>query len=96
MVVLKRLSDALRDGNRPLAVIRGSAVNQDGRSNGLLAPNPAAQMAVLRSAYANAGVHRRKSTTSKRGAPAPCSATRSRHVRSVPSWAAAGPRTHPC
>ncbi len=34
----------------------GSAVNQDGRSNGLLAPNPAAQMAVLRSAYANAGV----------------------------------------
>ena len=56
VVVLKRLSDALRDGNRPLAVIRGSAVNQDGRSNGLLAPNPAAQMAVLRSAYAHAGV----------------------------------------
>jgi len=56
VVVLKRLSDALRDGNRPLAVIRGSAVNQDGRSNGLLAPNPAAQMALLRSAYANAGV----------------------------------------
>ena len=56
MVVLKRLSDALRDGNRLLAVVRGSAVNQDGRSNGLLAPNPAAQMAVLRSAYANAGV----------------------------------------
>ena len=56
VVVLKRLSDALRDGNRLLAVVRGSAVNQDGRSNGLLAPNPAAQMAVLRSAYANAGV----------------------------------------
>jgi phthiocerol/phenolphthiocerol synthesis type-I polyketide synthase B len=56
VVVLKRLSDALRDGNRPLAVIRGSAVNQDGRSNGMLAPNPAAQMAVLRTAYANAGV----------------------------------------
>jgi phthiocerol/phenolphthiocerol synthesis type-I polyketide synthase B len=56
VVVLKRLSDALRDGNRPLAVIRGSAVNQDGRSNGMLAPNPAAQMAVLRSAYAQAGV----------------------------------------
>ena len=36
--------------------MRGSAVNQDGRSNGLLAPNPAAQMAVLRSAYANAGM----------------------------------------
>ena len=56
VVVLKRLSDAMRDGDRLLAVVRGSAVNQDGRSNGLLAPNPAAQMAVLRSAYANAGV----------------------------------------
>jgi phthiocerol/phenolphthiocerol synthesis type-I polyketide synthase B len=56
IVVLKRLSDAVRDGDRLLAVVRGSAVNQDGRSNGLLAPNPAAQMAVLRSAYANAGV----------------------------------------
>jgi phthiocerol/phenolphthiocerol synthesis type-I polyketide synthase B len=56
VVVLKRLSDALHDGDRVLAVVRGSAVNQDGRSNGLLAPNPAAQMAVLRAAYANAGV----------------------------------------
>ena len=49
-------SDALRDGNRVLAVVRGSALNQDGRSNGLMAPNPAAQTAVLRAAYANAGV----------------------------------------
>src|ERR1700757_4033497 len=56
VVVLKRLSDALHDGDRVLAVVRGTAVNQDGRSNGLLAPNPAAQMAVLRAAYANAGV----------------------------------------
>lgn len=56
VVVLKRLSDAMRDGDRLLAVVRGSAVNQDGRSNGMLAPNPAAQMAVLRAAYANAGV----------------------------------------
>ncbi|MFZ3344137.1 MAG: beta-ketoacyl synthase N-terminal-like domain-containing protein [Mycobacterium sp.] len=59
VVVLKRLSDALRDGDRVLAVVRGSAVNQDGRSNGLMAPNPAAQMAVLRAAYANAGVEPR-------------------------------------
>jgi phthiocerol/phenolphthiocerol synthesis type-I polyketide synthase B len=56
VAVLKRLSDALHDGDRILAVVRGSAVNQDGRSNGLFAPNPAAQMAMLRSAYANAGV----------------------------------------
>lgn len=56
VLVLKRLSEAQRDGDRVLAVIRGSAVSQDGRSNGLMAPNPAAQMAVLRSAYANSGV----------------------------------------
>src|SRR5271166_6629698 len=55
-VVLKRLGDALRDGDPVLAVVRGSAVNQDGRSNGLMAPNPAAQIAVLRAAYANASV----------------------------------------
>jgi phthiocerol/phenolphthiocerol synthesis type-I polyketide synthase A len=60
VVVLKRLSDAVRDGDRVLAVIRGSAVNQDGRSNGLMAPNPAAQMAVLRAAYANAGIDGRE------------------------------------
>ncbi|AKN15834.1 polyketide synthase [Mycobacterium haemophilum DSM 44634] len=56
VVVLKRLTDAQRDGDRVLAIICGSAVNQDGRSNGLMAPNPAAQMAVLRAAYANAGM----------------------------------------
>ena len=56
VAVLKRLSDAIRDGDPVLAVVRGSAVNQDGRSNGLMAPNPAAQMAVLRAAYASAGI----------------------------------------
>ena len=56
-VVLKRLSDAVRDGDRVLAVVKGSAINQDGRSNGLMAPNPAAQTAVLRAAYSQAGVH---------------------------------------
>ncbi|MBK3639069.1 type I polyketide synthase [Streptomyces sp. MBT33] len=54
-VLLKRLSDAERDGDRVLAVIRATAVNSDGRSNGLLAPNPAAQRALLSTAYARAG-----------------------------------------
>ncbi|KAA0918102.1 polyketide synthase Pks13 [Dietzia sp. ANT_WB102] len=54
--ILKRLSEAERDGNDILAVIKGSAVNSDGRSNGLTAPNPDAQVAVLRQAYADAGV----------------------------------------
>ena len=54
-VLLKRLSDAERDGDRVLAVIRSTAVNSDGRSNGLLAPNPAAQQALLTTAYARAG-----------------------------------------
>jgi myxalamid-type polyketide synthase MxaE and MxaD len=56
IVVLKPLSKALADGDPIYAVIRGSAVNQDGRSNGLMAPNPLAQEAVLREAYRQAAV----------------------------------------
>jgi len=56
LVVLKRLSDALRDGDRVLALLRGSAINQDGRSNGLTAPNGLSQQAVIRQALENAGV----------------------------------------
>ena len=56
LVVLKRLSDALADGDDVLAVVRGSAVNQDGRSSGLTVPNGVAQESLMRDALAQAGV----------------------------------------
>ncbi|AVQ71833.1 MULTISPECIES: type I polyketide synthase [Microcystis] len=56
IVVLKRFSDAISDGDNILGVIRGSAVNQDGPSSGLTVPNGAAQMAVIRQALENAKV----------------------------------------
>nr|WP_269455615.1 type I polyketide synthase [Micromonospora narathiwatensis] len=56
VVVLKPLSRAVSDHDPIYGVILGGAVNQDGRTNGLMAPNPHAQEAVLRSAYERAGV----------------------------------------
>src|SRR3954471_5738470 len=52
VVVLKRLGDALRDGDPVFAVVRGSAVNQDGPSSGQTVPNGPAQQALLRQALA--------------------------------------------
>ncbi|GAA3031051.1 type I polyketide synthase [Actinokineospora globicatena] len=54
VLVLKRLSDAERDGDKILALVRGSAVRQDGESAGLTAPNGTAQVALIRAALANA------------------------------------------
>lgn len=55
-IVLKRLADAERDGDRIYAVIRGLGSSSDGRSLGLTAPNRAGQLVALRRAYADANV----------------------------------------
>ncbi len=54
--VLKRLDHAIEDGDYIHAVIKGSAANNDGASNGITAPNPAAQEDVILRAWENAGV----------------------------------------
>ena len=55
-VLLKRLTDALADGDHVLAVIRGTAVNQDGRTSGITAPNSLSQESCIRAALASAGL----------------------------------------
>jgi acyl transferase domain-containing protein/aryl carrier-like protein len=55
-VVLKPLSQAIKDKDAIYAVIKGSAVNQDGASNGITAPNPAAQVQVIKKAWKRAGI----------------------------------------
>jgi amino acid adenylation domain-containing protein/non-ribosomal peptide synthase protein (TIGR01720 family) len=56
LIILKRLSDAERDGDRISAVIRATAVNQDGRTNGFTAPSSIAQEKVLAKALENSGL----------------------------------------
>lgn len=56
MIVLKRLSEALEDGDHIHGVIEGSTMSQDGRTNGLMAPSQDSQEAMLRQAYRDAGI----------------------------------------
>src|SRR6185295_6755970 len=56
MVVIKKLSQALADGDDIYALIRGSAVNQDGHTSGLTVPSEAAQEELVRTACESAGV----------------------------------------
>ncbi|KAI1861841.1 hypothetical protein JX265_009344 [Neoarthrinium moseri] len=56
VVILKRLSAAVADGDNILAVCKGTAVAQDGKTNGIMAPNAKAQELVARQALARAGI----------------------------------------
>ena len=56
VIVVKRLEDAVRDGDRIRAVIRGSAINQDGASGGLTVPNGVAQQRVIADALKRSGL----------------------------------------
>ncbi|MEM1225048.1 MAG: SDR family NAD(P)-dependent oxidoreductase [Planctomycetota bacterium] len=56
IVVLKRLSRAIADGNQIFGIIRATATNQDGRTNGITAPNGVSQQAVIRTALSQAGL----------------------------------------
>ncbi|MBD2136211.1 acyltransferase domain-containing protein [Anabaena sp. FACHB-1237] len=56
IIVLKRLSDAIRNNDNILAVIRGSAVNQDGHTSGLTVPSGPSQQAVIRKALESGGI----------------------------------------
>ena len=57
LVMLKRLSDALVDGDRIYATIVASSVNQDGRTIGLMAPNPEAQVRMMQNSLQQCGLH---------------------------------------
>lgn len=59
VAILKRLSDAERDGNHIYGIIRGSALNHGGKTNGYTVPNPQAQAEVIRRAFAEAGIEPR-------------------------------------
>ncbi|KAJ4293055.1 hypothetical protein N0V88_005719 [Collariella sp. IMI 366227] len=55
-VIVKRLADAIRDGDPIRAVVRGTSTNSDGRTPGIASPSAEAQAVAIRTAYANAGI----------------------------------------
>lgn len=62
-IIIKRLDDAIRDGDPIRAVIRGSATNSDGKTPGIASPSSEAQATAIRAAYANAGISDFNDTT---------------------------------
>ncbi len=56
-IVLKRLKDAERDGDRIYAVVKGIGASSDGRARGLTAPRPEGQIRALKRAYEKSGVN---------------------------------------
>lgn len=57
MLLLKPLSEALRDGNTIRAVIRGTGSSQDGRTPGITMPNALAQEELIKSVYRRSGLN---------------------------------------
>ncbi|OQE88936.1 hypothetical protein PENNAL_c0015G05170 [Penicillium nalgiovense] len=55
-VIIKKLSDAIRDRDPIRAIVRGTASNSNGRTGGIASPSSEAQAGAIRRAYANAGI----------------------------------------
>ncbi|KAH6636358.1 hypothetical protein F5144DRAFT_619703 [Chaetomium tenue] len=62
VVIVKPLADAIRDNDVIRAVIRGSGINQDGKTPAITVPNAHAQMSLIRSTYAKAGLDMSQTT----------------------------------
>ena len=55
-VYIKRLDDAIRDGNPIRSIIRGTGINSDGKSQSLMSPNGKSHEALMRKVYLDAGL----------------------------------------